>query len=120
MLRSAMEEHQAQAAKGADPKWERFVRVQSFWDSQMAWREALVERALQRRVLIIAGDGHVAHGWGIAWRLRAFAPHAPSMAVVPWRGGELDPSEGDVFFYCPGTPESHEPPKEPPKSPNAT
>ena len=84
-----------------DAQRERFFLTQAIWDSTMA------ERAVQERkfhggpVLILAGDGHVRHGWGIEMRLAQFDPEASVLSVVPWRGDETTWGGGDVFFYCP-------------------
>jgi uncharacterized iron-regulated protein len=105
MLKQAMDEHRksGHSSGDADAAWSRFITVQSFWDTQMAWRAARAAQSLDRRVLIFAGGGHVEHGWGIAWRLRSFAPGARVLALTAWRGGDFDPSEADLFFYCPDT-----------------
>jgi S1-C subfamily serine protease len=59
---------------------------------------------MRRPVVVIAGGGHVEHGWGIASRLATFDPQGQRLLVMPWRGGELpDKSEADLFFYCPET-----------------
>ena len=83
---------------------ERFTRIQSLWDSQMAWRAAKAERELQRRVVMVTGVGHVEHGWGIVSRLASFAPGASTLSILPWRGQAIDASAADLFFFCPEAP----------------
>lgn len=97
MLRSAFEGHHGSGGM------EQFVRVQSLWDSQMAWQAVRTAELLQRRVIVLAGIGHVDNGWGIASRLYVWAPGASILAVLPWRG-EGRPSGADLYFYCPITP----------------
>lgn len=103
MLREAYEAHAGQGHAGAGEEgFRRFVLVQSLWDSQMATAAIGWRRSLDRRpVAILAGAGHVAHGWGIPHRLRIFEPEARMLSIVPW--GAEDPGErSDVLFYrCP-------------------
>lgn len=87
-----------------DRDLERFLMVQSAWDSKMA--EAAVETGnkYERPVAILAGGGHVEYGWGVASRLLGLDPGAPILLVMPWRGeGPVDPLAADVFFHCPET-----------------
>lgn len=108
LLREAMSQHRRPGKTPVEEMadWNRFVRVQSFWDSQMAWTAAKAGRELGRRVVLIAGGGHVEHGHGIALRLRTFAPKANTLAIMPWRGEAFDPTEADLFFFCPETKEA--------------
>jgi uncharacterized iron-regulated protein len=103
MLREAFAGH-AHGAAGPDPElaFQRFVLVQSLWDSQMAWEAARRVRETGRPMLVVAGAGHVRRGWGIAHRLARWVPDAAVVTVVPWRvDGPIDPADGDVFFACP-------------------
>jgi uncharacterized iron-regulated protein len=108
MLREAMaaHAHHRSSASGADHMWEQFVRVQSFWDSQMAYAAMTGSRELKSNIAIIAGAGHVEHGWGIAHRLRQMDPSVKVLTVMPLRPETpLEPSEADVFFRCPAVPD---------------
>lgn len=80
---------------------ERFHLVQSIWDSKMAEEAVRLRGKYDWPVLIVAGAGHVEYGWGIAKRLRWFAPGARVLSIMPWRGGEFDDQAGDLFFYSP-------------------
>lgn len=80
---------------------ERFFLVQSIWDTKMAEEAVRVRRKFDWPVMVVAGSAHVEHGWGIAKRIQWFDPGARILTVMPWRGGEFDPDEGDVFFYSP-------------------
>lgn len=89
---------------------EKFSLVQSLWDSMMAERALAWQNRLKQPMLILAGGGHVEHGWGIEYRLRTLDPQARCLAVMPVRDGEdfkaqtdesQRPSAGrQVYFYC--------------------
>lgn len=84
-----------------DP-FERFLKAQSIWDSKMAEEALRASGVLERPVVVLAGSGHVEHGWGIPHRLAEFAPGLRALRVLPWRGGQApDPSAADLFFFCP-------------------
>ncbi|MGE4297737.1 MAG: ChaN family lipoprotein [Desulfovibrionaceae bacterium] len=84
------------------PDLQRFLEVQSLWDSAMAEQAALLRTRFGVPVIIIAGSGHVEAGWGIAHRLETFDPTGTSFAIMPWRGGKPpEPGMADAFFYCP-------------------
>lgn len=82
---------------------ERFHLVQSIWDSKMAEEAVRIRKKYNWPVLVIAGSGHVEHGWGIAKRIRWYDPGARVLSIMPWRGGEFDADAGDLFFYSPDT-----------------
>ncbi|SDB59019.1 Uncharacterized iron-regulated protein [Desulfonatronum thiosulfatophilum] len=84
---------------------ERFMLVQSLWDTQMAFSAAHWKNTLERTVVILAGSGHVEHGYGIPHRLRVLEPDSRILTLVPWRGGPgPDPDSGDLFYFCPEQP----------------
>ncbi|MFH1912764.1 MAG: ChaN family lipoprotein [Pseudomonadota bacterium] len=85
---------------------ERFLLVQSIWDSAMAEAAVALRRKYDWPVLVVAGGGHVEHGWGIAHRIRHFDPGARILLLMPWRGGEFEADAADAFFFCPDTYES--------------
>lgn len=101
MLLEAFAAHGASADLN-DPRVRRFFFVQSLWDSQMAHQAIQVRRYTGRPVVILAGAGHVAHGWGIPHRLLAFDANARIFTLLPW-SGEAPPPEGaaDAYYYCP-------------------
>ncbi|HWV37904.1 MAG TPA: ChaN family lipoprotein [Vulgatibacter sp.] len=102
MLREAWKAHARDGhSGGGEEGFRRFVLVQSLWDSQMAAAAISWRRALGREpVAILAGAGHVAHGWGIAWRLRAMEPDATILSVVPWRDDRPADAPGTISFRC--------------------
>ena len=94
------------AAPPHDP-FERFLTVQALWDTQMAARALYAHALTGRPVVVIAGAGHVANGWGIARRLAVFDPAARVVTLTPWRGGERPDSDEAAFFYaCPAVQKS--------------
>jgi uncharacterized iron-regulated protein len=82
---------------------ERFFLVQSIWDSAMAEQAVALRRKYDWPVLVVAGGGHVEHGWGIARRISRFDPGARILLLMPWRGGEFEPDAANAFFFCPET-----------------
>lgn len=105
-LRAEFEMHSQFRAKDAAPDrdLERFVAVQSAWDTKMAEAAVEARNKYERPVAILAGSGHVENGWGIAYRLLGLDPASAVLLVMPWRGDEpVDPQAGNVFFHCPET-----------------
>jgi uncharacterized iron-regulated protein len=102
-LRTQYGLHRTMLGEGEDvPGLERFLLAQSLWDTFMAERAVELFRRQGAPLVIIAGGGHVEHGWGIARRIRAFQPGASILTIQPWRGGERPhPEEADLFFHCP-------------------
>ncbi len=104
-LREVLAMHQGRNA--TDPKQvERFFLVQSLWDTAMAQKAVNLRKSSGHPVVILAGGGHVEHGWGIPRRLKVLDPYAKVMTVMPWRGDVFYPTAGDSFFYCPPSYES--------------
>lgn len=90
-----------------DPKQiERFFLVQSLWDTGMAEKAVELRKRSGHPVVILAGGGHVEHGWGIPLRLKVLDPQARVMTIMPWRGDDFYPTAADSFFYCPPSYES--------------
>jgi uncharacterized iron-regulated protein len=101
-LRKVFDTHPFGKPRDAKAAWKSFVTVQSLWDTAMARRAVEVRVTLRRPVVILAGSGHVEHGWGIASRLAVMDQQGTRLLVMPWRGGASpEPSEADVFFFCP-------------------
>ncbi|MDK2957539.1 MAG: hypothetical protein PWQ57_3037 [Desulfovibrionales bacterium] len=81
---------------------DRFLFIQSVWDSKMAEEAAALRRRHRRLVVALAGEGHVLFGYGIKRRLQAFDPGAKTLLVGGVRSlDQFDPHAADVFFYCP-------------------
>lgn len=89
---------------------EKFFLVQALWDSMMAEQALAWKAKLSRPMLILAGSGHVEHGWGIEFRLRSLDPEAACLGVMPVRDEEdfRDQADEDkrplpgnqVYFHC--------------------
>jgi uncharacterized iron-regulated protein len=93
-----------------DEMAEKFYLVQALWDSMMAEQALAWKEKLARPMLILAGSGHVEHGWGIEYRLRTLDPKASCLSVMPVRD-EADFKEqtdaaqrplpaDQVYFHC--------------------
>ncbi|MEF8822893.1 MAG: ChaN family lipoprotein [Desulfohalobiaceae bacterium] len=86
---------------------ERFFLIQAVWDSSMAAAAVRVHSQTGRRMIILAGQGHIEHGRGIPRRLRILDASAHILTVSAWRGLEQpDPEQSDLLFSCPITFES--------------
>ncbi|MDP2847002.1 MAG: ChaN family lipoprotein [Humidesulfovibrio sp.] len=85
-----------------DPRQrERFLLIQSVWDSAMAERAVALRASTGRQVAVLAGTAHVEGGLGIARRIKVLDPGASILLVSPWRGDDLDPDDAQVRVYCP-------------------
>lgn len=82
---------------------ERFMLIQSIWESQMAEQAVALHETYGWPVMVVAGSGHVEYDWGIPDRIRMIDPDATVMTVMPWRGNKYDPEAGDFAFYCPNS-----------------
>lgn len=93
------------SGKDTEAMFERFITVQSLWDTVMAENAVHIRRREGAPVVVLAGSGHVDYGWGIALRLAVLDPEAEVLLVAPWRRhpAEQPPAEdvSDVYFYCP-------------------
>lgn len=86
---------------------ERFFLIQAVWDSSMAGEAVRVRSETGRRMIILAGQGHIEHGRGIPRRLRILDPSADILSVSAWRGLDRpDPEQSDLLYFCPVTFES--------------
>lgn len=61
----------------------RFMLVQSLWDTSMAESAIKAHEETDRPVVIIAGSGHVEHGYGIAHRINTLRPGSRILLVLP-------------------------------------
>ena len=103
-LREVFDSHPFGVTKNREAAWKSFTTVQALWDTAMARRAVEARVVMRRPVVILAGGGHVEHGWGIASRLSVLDPQGQRLLIMPWRGsGELDKTEADIFFLCPET-----------------
>lgn len=101
------------AAPGQKPQamLDRFMLIQSLWDSTMA-EQAVAKRKFERRrlangpaamsrlsMMILAGAGHVEYGYGIASRIRALEPEARILLVMPFSGERPEAGAADLYFF---------------------
>ncbi|MBF0480958.1 MAG: ChaN family lipoprotein [Desulfovibrionaceae bacterium] len=101
---AAPEQNPGERPAMAKASFERFLFVQSLWDTQMAQRALAAFTAAGRPVVVLAGGGHVEFGYGVASRLAVLDPGAKIVSVLAWRGGAPpEPGQADVYFYCPET-----------------
>ena len=90
---------------------ERFMLIQSLWDSTMA-EQAIAKRKFERRrqdkdpsapsrlsMMILAGAGHVEYGYGIASRIRVLEPEARILLVMPFSGERPEPGAADLYYF---------------------
>lgn len=103
-LREVFAAHGKQTTSGSRNLWKEFQRVQSVWDTTMAYRAVLAAKSSGRPVVILAGGGHVDMGWGVATRLAALDPKGGRLLVSAWRSGpKPHPGQADVYFSCPAS-----------------
>ena len=98
MLKTAFGMHEGMAGH-----LERFFQTQAVWDSMMAEQALALRQRTGRPVVVIAGSGHVEHGWGIAHRLKTLDPEARVLLLDGYRGGAFEPDAADAFFHCPAS-----------------
>jgi len=105
-LRREFERHE-RLLKGrnqTDLDRERFFLIQATWDSAMAANAKAIRSRTGRKMIILAGNGHVEHGRGIPRRLRMIDPSAGVLTLSGWRGLEQpDSGQSDLLFHCPVT-----------------
>ncbi len=81
---------------------ESFFLVQSLWDTAMAEAAVGCRQTTGRKVVILAGAGHVENRWGIAARLKVLDPEAQVVSVMPARAKkDMTSEEADYYYLCP-------------------
>jgi uncharacterized iron-regulated protein len=89
-----------------DRDMEKFFLVQSLWDTALAESAVALHATSNQPVAILAGSGHVTHGWGVAHRLKILDLHGEILLVMPWREDEKpEAGAAHVFYKCPPTPQ---------------
>ena len=94
----------AVSADARRPSFERFLLIQSLWDSAMAQKAVEVRKKFGRPMVILAGNGHVERGFGIAHRLRQLDPEGRILLISPFSCGALPLQGAEVFYYAPARP----------------
>jgi uncharacterized iron-regulated protein len=94
----------AQMSNQEDSLTESFFLVQSLWDTAMAETAVVWREKTGRKVIILAGAGHVENRWGIADRLSVLNPQARVVSVMPARASsDITPAGADYYYLCPST-----------------
>ncbi len=84
--------------------FERFILVQSIWDTGMAREAARLRTEHGTPIIILAGNGHVEDGTGIADRLRQIDPGARIVLISPAPRLNKEELRGaDYYYYAPPT-----------------
>ena len=101
----------AGAAPAAQATLDRFILIQSLWDSTMAEQAVAIRKAALRRLekeaeamprlamMILAGAGHVEYGYGIASRIRVLEPEARILLVMPYSGELPEPGAANLYYF---------------------
>ena len=104
-------ENAADSMPTAQQMRDRFVLIQSLWDSTMA-EQAVENRKFARQghiqgqplmprltMMILAGAGHVEYGYGIASRIKVLEPEARILLVMPFSGEQPDPGAAALYYF---------------------
>lgn len=98
------------AAPAVQKMLDRFVLIQSLWDSTMAEQAVETRKfARQRQIkglpsmprltmMILAGAGHVEYGYGIASRIKVLEPEARILLVMPSSGEQPESGAADLYY----------------------
>ena len=92
----------AQHPGGEKRSFDRFLDVQLTWDETMADSAARYLRDNPgRRMVVMAGSGHIANRWGIPDRLQRRLPDAAIATVVFADGKEVNERLADYLVFSP-------------------
>jgi len=84
---------------GEGRSYENFMQVQLLWDEGMAERAAeYLNKNPERRLVVLAGIGHLEDGTGIPQRVNRRVP-VESSIVLPADSVEVRPGVGDFLLY---------------------
>jgi uncharacterized iron-regulated protein len=99
IYRTRMKEIFEQHPHRAEQDFERFLQVQLLWDEGMAKRAAdyLISNP-EKKMVVLAGIGHVANGYGIPDRVKRRA-QVNGLTVLPWGSVEVRPGIGDFLLF---------------------
>ncbi len=78
---------------------------QNFLETQLLWDESMAERAArflrenpERSLVVLAGEGHLLHGWGIPSRVRQRLPVESAIVLQQDADQEPDPRGADYLL----------------------
>jgi hypothetical protein len=84
---------------GISGRFANFLQAQALWDETMAARVVKYLAAnSDRRIIVLAGRGHVIKDTGIPQRVYRRMPVAQAV-VLNGKGDEVDPAEADFLFF---------------------
>ena len=84
---------------GEGRSYEKFMQVQLLWDEGMAERAAeYLKKNPKKRLVVLAGIGHLEDGTGIPQRVNRRVP-VKSSIVLPADSVEVRPGVGDFLLY---------------------
>ncbi|MFC1602298.1 ChaN family lipoprotein [Pseudomonadota bacterium] len=84
---------------GEGRSYEKFMQVQLLWDEGMAERAAeYLKKNPEKRLVVLAGIGHLEDGTGIPQRVNRRVP-VESSIVLPADSVEVRPGVGDFLLY---------------------
>jgi len=87
-----------QHPEGQAPDFEHFLTSQLLWDEGMAQRIVdYLNANPHRRMVVLAGSGHLAYGSGIPNRVARRLPVDSSLIINNWEG-PLDPTVADILL----------------------
>lgn len=79
--------------------FDHFLEVQLLWDEGMAQRAAeYLETHPERRMVVLAGSGHLVHGSGIPNRLLRRLPVSSAVVLNGWQGS-IAPGLADFLLF---------------------
>ena len=97
-----LKEFFAQHPGGEKRSFDRFLDVQLTWDETMADTAARYLRENPgRRMVLMAGSGHIAYRWGIPDRLQRRLPDAAMATVVFDDGKDVNEKLADYLVFSP-------------------
>ena len=89
----------AQHPHNENSDFERFLQVQLLWDEGMAERAVnYLQQYPDRKMIVLAGVGHVAHGMGIPDRIKR-RKQVDSVIVLPADAAPVEPGVADFIIY---------------------
>ena len=87
-----------QHPEGQAPNFEQFLTSQLLWDEGMAQQIVdYLTRHPARRMVVLAGSGHLAYGSGIPNRVARRMPLESSLIISNWEG-TLEPTVADILL----------------------
>ncbi|HEC16214.1 MAG TPA: PDZ domain-containing protein [Sedimenticola sp.] len=97
--RKRMKDIFSQHPHSTERDFEHFLQVQLLWDEGMAARAAdYLGKNPDKRLVVLAGIGHLFHGYGIPKRVHRRIP-VETAVVLPWDSVEVMPGVSDFLLF---------------------